>query len=488
MKKNGFSLRAVLFGPMLFSLLLIGAIIYSYVKFVDSLIDDEYKRIESTLIRTTKVIRALEYSFTHYVNSDTLLPVEHNSRIEDNLCKVWPSDSTSILKEEESRSVGLFNISYMMVGETSLCDENSLSSRQVMKSVSLAPLISVLHDLDDYIMGVHYIGVSDYVVSSPEQLANSLNVDILKTLRSRPFWRTTIDNENTITASGPNSLDGLFFGREIIGLSVPVIYQDELRGVALVQIDINQLIGKSSLVSGQIRVQNLNDGSLPQSAYRARHLLLPDINFNHALYYELNWSEEIGFFLHNQTSSLGLVLLLYLAGVVGFFYFNTRQESVYFKKLAHHDPMTGLLNRRGLDTFLTDKEHNDYYAISVLDIDNFKSINDTYGHDVGDDVICYIGRQVQKSIRNSDAVARFGGEEFVVYVTASEVKQIEQIMQRITKAIVSESTTLTPNGFTVSGGVVIVEGDKERDFDVLFKAADEKLYEAKTTGKNKLVY
>jgi len=81
MKKNRFSLKAVLFGPLLFSLLLVVTIIYSYVRFADSLIDDEYARIESTLLRTTKVIRALEYSLTHYVNSDSLLPIDHKNII-----------------------------------------------------------------------------------------------------------------------------------------------------------------------------------------------------------------------------------------------------------------------------------------------------------------------------------------------------------------------------------------------------------------------
>ncbi len=488
MKKNRFSLKAVLFGPLLFSSLLVVTILYSYVRFTDSLIDDEYARIESTLVRTTKVIRALEYSLTHYVNSDSLLPIEHKSFTEGDLCKIMPTEHVSLFKDEDTRSIKPQQMSYMMVGIFDLCDENRLISREVMKSMSLAPLISVLHGLDDYILGVHFVSKDDYVVSSPDSLAQTLTIDILKTIKSRPFWTETINNYDIITASGPTTIDSLFFGKELLALSIPIVYQDVFQGVALVQIDINKLIGKTSLLAGEIRLVNLGTDSLPQSAYRARPLSLPDLKLNHELYYDLSWPVEFNFFLHNQTSSLGMVLIIYFAGVVGFFYINTRQERSYFKRLANRDPMTGLLNRRGLETFLASAQHNQFYSISVLDIDNFKSINDTYGHDVGDEAIRYIGEQVEKSIRESDAVARFGGEEFVVYVTAAAREQIEQVMYRVTQAINADSKTITPNGFTVSGGVVICESSTSYDFDKLFKIADEKLYEAKTTGKNKLVF
>ncbi|MBD0785269.1 GGDEF domain-containing protein [Vibrio sp. Y2-5] len=488
MKKNRFSLKAVLFGPLLFSMLLVVTIIYSYVRFMDSLIDDEYSRIESTLVRTTKVIRALEYSLTHYVNSDSLLPIEHKSFVEGDLCKITPAEDVSLFRSEDTRAVKPQEMSYMMVGRFDLCDENRLISRQVMKSMSLAPLISVLHGLDDYILGVHFVSKDDYVISSPDSLAKSLTSDILATLKSRPFWTNTIDNEDIITVSGPTTFDSLFFGKEILALSIPVVYQEAFQGVALVQLDIGKLIGETKLLAGKVRMVNTEAEPLPTNAYRVKPVELADLKLNHALYYELNWPVEFHYFLSNQTSSIGLVLIIYFAGVVGFFYMNTRQENSYFKRLANRDPMTGLLNRRGLEAFLHATNHNKYFSISVLDIDNFKSINDTYGHDVGDDAIRYIGEQIEKSIRDSDAVARFGGEEFVVYVTASESNQIEQIMHRVTHAINVDSKTITPSGFTVSGGVVISESAQGCDFDKLFKIADEKLYQAKTTGKNKLVF
>ncbi|EPB4931287.1 GGDEF domain-containing protein [Vibrio fluvialis] len=138
--------------------------------------------------------------------------------------------------------------------------------------------------------------------------------------------------------------------------------------------------------------------------------------------------------------------------------------------------------------FLTSQKHRRYLSIAVLDIDNFKSINDTHGHDVGDDVICYMGERIENSMRDTDAVARFGGEEFVVYLTGEDAAQLKTVMQRIKDAITKDSKQVVSNGFTISGGVEVIESDPDWSFDELFKLADEKLYEAKTTGKDKLVF
>lgn len=73
--------------------------------------------------------------------------------------------------------------------------------------------------------------------------------------------------------------------------------------------------------------------------------------------------------------------------------------------------MTGLLNRRGLEAFWRNVQHDELFVLVVFDIDNFKSINDTFGHDKGDEVIRYMARQIHNGIRSSDVGARFGGEE-----------------------------------------------------------------------------
>lgn len=151
--------------------------------------------------------------------------------------------------------------------------------------------------------------------------------------------------------------------------------------------------------------------------------------------------------------------------------------------------MTGLLNRRGLEAFWRSVEHDQLFALTVFDIDDFKSINDTFGHDKGDDVIRYMSRQISNSIRSSDVAARFGGEEFVVYLKGDDRETLIRTLQRVKSAVCSKSEDIISNGFTVSGGVCIVETEQSKlNFEEIFKYADEKLYVAKTTGKDRIEF
>ncbi|KGT35178.1 diguanylate cyclase, partial [Vibrio parahaemolyticus] len=117
-----------------------------------------------------------------------------------------------------------------------------------------------------------------------------------------------------------------------------------------------------------------------------------------------------------------------------------------------------------------------------------KTINDTYGHDVGDSAIQLVAKCIRDNIRHSDVASRFGGEEFILAIYDEDIEGMKHILERVKKAIDERSRRVTKNGFTVSGGVVFSSASKAESFDELFKAADEKLYEAKSTGKNKICY
>ena len=124
----------------------------------------------------------------------------------------------------------------------------------------------------------------------------------------------------------------------------------------------------------------------------------------------------------------------------------------------------------------------------VLDVDHFKSINDRFGHLAGDKVLRLIAQQLSRRLRKTDFIGRFGGEEFVVYMSGGDVESLKKSMLRLQEAICTHSQQIIEPGFTVSGGVEVVDGDNASDFDQLFKAADEKLYIAKTSGKDQLVF
>ncbi|MGB5866443.1 MAG: diguanylate cyclase [Arcobacteraceae bacterium] len=158
---------------------------------------------------------------------------------------------------------------------------------------------------------------------------------------------------------------------------------------------------------------------------------------------------------------------------------------------ATHDNLTKLYNRQKLNDEL-DKEivrENRYkhgLSILMLDIDNFKNINDTYGHDVGDVVLKDISKIILESIRATDYACRWGGEEFMVLLPETTVEQAFKIAENIRINIENYINPVLPNKTTVSIGVVEFQRDKD-DIETFVKNVDLAMYQAKKTGKNRVV-
>ena len=159
-------------------------------------------------------------------------------------------------------------------------------------------------------------------------------------------------------------------------------------------------------------------------------------------------------------------------------------------KLAHYDPLTGLANRRLLTDYLRrtialSLRRNRKFALYFLDLDGFKPINDQWGHDAGDWVLRRLGERLRSTMRDSDLVARVGGDEFVAL--AVEVEQrpsIEAIAEKlslaITEPLIWEDQTIE---LGVSIGIAIYP-DSATDADTLLNRADGAMYQVKHTGKN----
>jgi diguanylate cyclase (GGDEF)-like protein len=161
------------------------------------------------------------------------------------------------------------------------------------------------------------------------------------------------------------------------------------------------------------------------------------------------------------------------------------------EKMATTDGLTGLLNKRAM---LDEAERKVAAAarfdrplsVLVTDIDFFKKVNDTYGHDVGDVVIRGLGDVLKRHKRNTDVVARFGGEEFVVLCEQTDAKGAMLLAERIREEL-GKIVFHAPNGtvsVTCSIGVATFP-DAGRDWESLFKSADEALYVSKRSGRNK---
>jgi diguanylate cyclase (GGDEF)-like protein/PAS domain S-box-containing protein len=168
-----------------------------------------------------------------------------------------------------------------------------------------------------------------------------------------------------------------------------------------------------------------------------------------------------------------------------------KQHEKQLERIAHYDALTGIANR----TLLTDRmkqatartaREKNMMAVCYLDLDGFKSINDTMGHETGDHVLIEIARRIEKTIRGEDTVARLGGDEFVILLLGLERgDECSATLERLLASI-SAPIEMTGNSCALSAsiGVSIYPLDDE-DTDTLLRHADQAMYIAKQSGKNR---
>jgi diguanylate cyclase (GGDEF)-like protein len=172
---------------------------------------------------------------------------------------------------------------------------------------------------------------------------------------------------------------------------------------------------------------------------------------------------------------------------------NLQQATRKLELIASTDPLTGAFNRRHLDLvgkneLSRSKRNNSTFTILMLDIDHFKGVNDTYGHDIGDEALIETVAVIKKNIRGEDLLFRLGGEEFAVMLPETTKLAAFDTAKRIRIAI-SEIVIQTPIAslcFTLSIGIAECT-PVDNDIDVILKRADEALYRAKSSGRNKVI-
>jgi len=160
-------------------------------------------------------------------------------------------------------------------------------------------------------------------------------------------------------------------------------------------------------------------------------------------------------------------------------------------QLAITDELTGLFNRKHLmetlNAEITRSKRNDHsFALLVIDIDHFKLINDTYGHQKGDEVLHLLGYIFNDTVRSCDYVARYGGEEFIVILPEVGTADGLEVAERIRERVARESINRKGDRITVSIGMAMF-AEHGATTELLFQQADKALYAAKTAGRNRVV-
>lgn len=185
-------------------------------------------------------------------------------------------------------------------------------------------------------------------------------------------------------------------------------------------------------------------------------------------------------------------MLLLVCATLGLMWVETRLMEDDLRRSAFTDILTGLPNRRAMLVRFGEEaarcsRQKQKFALALFDIDNFKQINDTCGHYVGDAVLKHIGDALSGAKRGEDVLGRIGGEEFLVVLPHHERQQSIVAAERLRLAVASAQPhqEVAVPAATVSGGIAIYPDDGE-DWDRLFMAADRRLYRAKRNGRNRV--
>ncbi|XDD48596.1 GGDEF domain-containing protein (plasmid) [Leptospira sp. WS39.C2] len=165
------------------------------------------------------------------------------------------------------------------------------------------------------------------------------------------------------------------------------------------------------------------------------------------------------------------------------------------RETAIRDVMTNLYNRRYMEErieqeFQRCRRHKSNLSLAMIDIDKFKNVNDTYGHEVGDLVIKRLANELKSSFRKSDIISRFGGEEFVILFPETGIADACRILDKVRELVSKIEIKSDANdkfNFTFSGGVAGGDLSAFETNAELLRIADKNLYEAKSSGRNKIV-
>ena len=176
-----------------------------------------------------------------------------------------------------------------------------------------------------------------------------------------------------------------------------------------------------------------------------------------------------------------------------------KAEIKQLSELVNTDILTGLYNYRHFLTAISQEMERSQRtsqptALIMLDADHFKRVNDTWGHEVGNQALKHIARAITNNIRKLDIACRYGGEEFAIILPSTELQTAKQVSERVRKCIENSAVEVEISGrkqgihLTVSIGFSLYFGDISDSANQLIERADQQLYKAKQSGRNQVCY
>ncbi|MEZ9826982.1 diguanylate cyclase [Vibrio cyclitrophicus] len=446
----------------------------------------ENQGVTRSLAELTQIINALEYNITalYPLHGDTYV-FSHGKKVEGETCY--------FISEEQQAP----RFDFMFSGPREMCDPKSVLSAEAGKRLFIAPTMAYFANTIDTISAIYFISKDKFIISSPSDFASTIKGDTFDSVvNSRPYWVNTVrfglaQGQDQVVYTG--QYDDYLTGKKVVTLTKGIYVDGEFKGVLGIDGYVANLVSNPKHGYKVTSTRGANKYGFMDFTH-SRPLYVDGINTQLYLSIEEDKSEHFLHVLEMERVQLSILLALYVVSALWLWRFYTKQEHNRLNNLAMHDPLTGLLNRRGFEARLLAQDEEPIIGVGVFDIDDFKVVNDVHGHKVGDEVICHVAKLMMNSVRQQDIVARFGGEEFVVAITGESSELLSSIFQRIQNDISLQSYRC-PTGdkvnISVSGGATLYSLYKFDSVGHLWenqsiRSSDEQLYKAKAAGKNQV--
>lgn len=189
---------------------------------------------------------------------------------------------------------------------------------------------------------------------------------------------------------------------------------------------------------------------------------------------------------------VGLYLQM-LIGTAGFMLLMRERSYAELERAATYDELTGILNRRAFvqrarPLIIAAARNAVPYSFLLVDVDHFKNVNDSYGHDTGDQVLRHFAGKISAELDRGDLFGRFGGEEFAILLHPADEAASEEIAERLRRTVEASALPGISLSYTISLGLVTVQAGQRVPLNMLYRLSDKALYEAKQQGRNCVVH
>lgn len=393
----------------------------------------------------------------------------------------------------------------------SISQINASLLKEMEAALSLRGQFESLTEKQSEVVWAYYLSKQKFLYITPK--FKDENYYFTEELYTGPFWTQANPDANPTGRQIITDLYEDLAGKGLmITVSEPVFVKGRFIGVASIDIGLDAMrrilesgdcIGESMLIdeNGKIAAKpgafNLNDRLSPSVAsavISSKGSFFVDqgsfwIGFEIKsgeiwLVHEIQILEYIIYIIKNL---LPFWALVFTFSVVLILYIKLRSSMNQVSTLIHTDPLTGIWNRRGF-LKLTQKSlaigarHGKDWTILMIDIDHFKQVNDKFGHETGDKTLVKVAQVLSHSIRQSDAVCRWGGEEFAVFLFGATQKDSEHIAENLRKEVENQVHLEDGNSVTLSIGI----SQGKQNLEEAFAHADQALYRAKSDGRNRV--